>query len=1182
MVVCCRGRRALCVGSSVPKRCPRSAQEVILSRIRPSDDRQRRHTVTAIVVAHNGSPWLDELVVGLREQRHQPDRIVAIDTGSEDETPDLLTAAFGHHAMLSAPALTGFGAAVGQVLAAVPPAIDAPAAVPSTYGSAGAVGSGSQHPEDPDNGPNTGPGSEPIEWLWLLHDDCAPDPEALGELLALAHQESSAAVIGPKLRDWPNLRRLLEVGVSIAGSGSRETGLDYNEFDQGQHDEAREVLAVSTAGMLVRRDVYEALGGLDPQLPLFRDDVDFGWRVARAGYEVLVCPSAVVYHAEAGFRRGRALHAVRGRPRRVDRKHAIYTLCVNASAWALPLVFLRLTFGSFVRVLSLLVVKWPDAAFDELAGWAGAAGRLDRVIAARLRNRQHRKVPAGDLRHLRPPIWAGLMRVLDALGSLLSARSGTHVGRRPRRGRAVETGPVAEEAENLVDDDGPNLLRWLAARPLVLLVLGLVVVAAVADRTLFGSGVLSGGALLPSPEGAGALWERYVQAWHPVGLGSDVTAPPYLAVLAAVAVLALGKVWLIVDILLLGAVPLAGLTAAVFVRHLAQSRVVRLWSAVSYALLPATTGAIATGRLGTCVALILLPILGTALLRVCRRQSWPAAFTAGLILAVMTAFVPIVWPAVAGAIVIGVVAYGIGLRFGHLAHIAPSAFVGLVGRLLVPLGVAAAVLLPWTLRLLNHPRLVFTEAGLVDPALVDAALPAWMLALGNPGGLGAAPAWLYAPIVLAALVALVRRDRVWGVATGWLVAGVALVLGVVQTRIDVDVPWQVGAGPAWAGFAAALVLAGLIASTAHGADGIVGRFQRMSISWRQPVAGLLAVVVTVTPVVAVGWWFARAADDPLERRTATVVPEYVVEAHRTGTRPYSLVLARERPNGPNESDTSASMRYSLVRDAGPRLGDAESQSVTSPDLLTALDEPVAQLVTGVGQTAATALASYGVGFVYLPRLDDDELGRQVQQALDATPGLARASAPKGAGMWQVGSEAGRVRIESLDDDGRVVSVRALRAGQIGADVSIPPADSDAGAVSRRVVLAEAADDGWRASLDGRALRAADPAGWGAAAFELPAAGGRLRIDYVDNAHDTWLRVQAIIFGLVVLLAIPTPARRDAPPPPPPPRRRLGASDPAAPSEAAESHAGVPHDGPVPAGSLGAGPVGAGPVEASAP
>ena len=84
-------------------------------------------------------------------------------------------------------------------------------------------------------------------------------------------------MLGPKLREWPSLRRLLEMGVTISGTGSRETGLERGEYDQGQHDRLRDVLAVNTAGMLVRRSVREEIG-FDPALPLFGNDIDFGWR----------------------------------------------------------------------------------------------------------------------------------------------------------------------------------------------------------------------------------------------------------------------------------------------------------------------------------------------------------------------------------------------------------------------------------------------------------------------------------------------------------------------------------------------------------------------------------------------------------------------------------------------------------------------------------------------------------------------------------------------------------------------------------------------------------------------------------------------------------------------------------------------------------------------------------------
>ncbi len=63
----------------------------------------------------------------------------------------------------------------------------------------------------------------------------------------------------------------------------------------------------------------------------------------------------------------------------------------------------------------------------------------------------------------------------------------------------------------------------------------------------------------------------------------------------------------------------------------------------------------------------------------------------------------------------------------------------------------------------------------------------------------------------------------------------------------------------------------------------------------------------------------------------------------------------------------------------------------------------------------------------------------------------------------------------------------------------------------------------RAWLDGRQLKPTT-FGW-AQAFELPAGGGTLEIRY-SNAWAPWLAVvQALVFGLTVLLAVPVPARR---------------------------------------------------------
>ena len=150
------------------------------------------------------------------------------------------------------------------------------------------------------------------DWLWFLHDDCAPEVDALGVLLRAAEDQASVAVWGPKVLGWDEPRRLLEIGVSISQSGRRYTGLESGEQDQGQYDGQRDVLAVGSAGLLSLREVWSDLGGFERSLHFFREDVDFGWRVNLAGHRVVVATDAVVHHAESMARGRRTVQSASG------------------------------------------------------------------------------------------------------------------------------------------------------------------------------------------------------------------------------------------------------------------------------------------------------------------------------------------------------------------------------------------------------------------------------------------------------------------------------------------------------------------------------------------------------------------------------------------------------------------------------------------------------------------------------------------------------------------------------------------------------------------------------------------------------------------------------------------------------------------------------------------------------
>ena len=169
---------------------------------------------------------------------------------------------------------------------------------------------------------------EQVEWVWLLHDDCEPAADALEQLLRGAAETPKAAVLGPKVMDWSDRDVMLEAGLTIDTVGRRVTGIEPREVDQGQHDGDRDTLAVSSAGMLVRRDVWDQLRGFDPGMALFREDMDFCWRVHAAGFRVRVITDAVVFHAQAITRRRRAVSVGR-RAQLLDRRNALLTLAGN-------------------------------------------------------------------------------------------------------------------------------------------------------------------------------------------------------------------------------------------------------------------------------------------------------------------------------------------------------------------------------------------------------------------------------------------------------------------------------------------------------------------------------------------------------------------------------------------------------------------------------------------------------------------------------------------------------------------------------------------------------------------------------------------------------------------------------------------------------------------------------------
>lgn len=918
----------------------------------------QRAEVAVLLVSHDGATWLPAVLDGLLAQTAPVSAMVAVDTGSRDDSPGLIRDALDGRlpvAVRGLPGSAGFPEAVDDGLLALAEAGRAP------------------------------------EWIWLLHDDARPAPTALQELLAVAAERPEADILGPKLREWPSLRRLLELGTTISGTGRRETGLERGEYDQGQHDEVREVLAVNTAGMLVRRTVLEELGGFDPALPIFGNDLDLGWRAAAAGRTTLVVPRAVVFHAEAAHRGSRRTPLTGRHTHFQERRAALFTLLANGRGLTLPLQVLRLVLGTFWRVLGLFAVRAVGEGLDEVAALAAVLRHPGDIRSARRSRREAVAALRGEegpdrarVRRLLAPWWLPYRHGLDFLGDLLAAATNqaADVAER-RRAAAAErdaaSAPPAARHRDEEDDfaDTGWVVRFFTS-PTALATAVVVLALLVGVREVAGG--VSGGALSPTPGSATDWWRLHGEGWHPIGFGSELPAPPYVLPLAVLGLLTGPS--LLVSLLMALSAPLALWGAWRFLRVVGRlvtpygaPRWLLLWGSVTWALVPLVSGAWGGGRWGVVVAAAVLPWAAHAALGFADPDAahrWRAGWRTGLALALLTAVAPSAWLVVA-VLIATLLGFAVRLVPGEVRE--RSVWGPPVAALLVPL----LVLLPWWL-----PTVL---EGAAAATVLDVgrwpttATSGWDLLAGRLGDLGA-PAVVGLALPLLALLALVPAATRIPVLSCWLVAAVAAVVGVPLAVGSVDL----------AGDAAQQPGVGIVLLLLHGAwltAAVLGGLSLHHLGdQRRPVQAGLALaglVGLLAPIVGLAW-FAGWGGEELTDEESSDVPVYMAQRAEAADHDGVLVL---------RGSVDAGLRYEVHRGDGPTLGEDEIAALTPEDA--EATRIISSLVAAPDPDAAAALAERGILYV----VQAEPVDGQVAASLDATSGLVQASSARGTRAWQV-------------------------------------------------------------------------------------------------------------------------------------------------------------------------------------
>jgi GT2 family glycosyltransferase len=143
------------------------------------------------------------------------------------------------------------------------------------------------------------------DFFLLLNSDAFPLEGAIQTLLEYSKGHHDVAVVGPRLLNgdgslqpscwkFPSPMRAVVENIGLASLLPHHP--HFGDYSRWAHDEERAVDFVIGACMLVRREVYEQIGGFDEEFFLYAEETDWQRRMTDKGWKIVFTPQAQVTH----------------------------------------------------------------------------------------------------------------------------------------------------------------------------------------------------------------------------------------------------------------------------------------------------------------------------------------------------------------------------------------------------------------------------------------------------------------------------------------------------------------------------------------------------------------------------------------------------------------------------------------------------------------------------------------------------------------------------------------------------------------------------------------------------------------------------------------------------------------------------------------------------------------------
>lgn len=219
--------------------------------------------VSVILVNYNGAAVVLNCLRSLQQfSRSVATEIILVDNASEDGSPDQIAQEFPQIELIRLAQNVGFGA-----------------------------------------GNNLGARQARGEFLFLLNTDTLLIEEVLPELIRLMQAHPEAGIIGPRLLNADRTLQLSiarEIGIKGEFQTLRQLQKSKHAHQQeavfAQYQSLQAVDIVVGAAFLIRKSLFQQLGGFDQNFFMYFEESDLCQRARDAGWQVLYTPTVSLIH----------------------------------------------------------------------------------------------------------------------------------------------------------------------------------------------------------------------------------------------------------------------------------------------------------------------------------------------------------------------------------------------------------------------------------------------------------------------------------------------------------------------------------------------------------------------------------------------------------------------------------------------------------------------------------------------------------------------------------------------------------------------------------------------------------------------------------------------------------------------------------------------------------------------